>query len=276
VRARSRPPSGRSGERVTAWQPPNTSTGPWRPLHGALLGAVVATYLAAYLFTAGTSEHRARPLYEGVGPAPAYRWVTPPRAFAASNVRPHPINQSIHLGPNGSPQVGVVSGDSQLVLNLPAGAIPPSPGETAASVSIKPLDPARLGLPPAGLFADGNAYLVGIKYQTSGRPIAELAAAADAVLTAPAPALTILFSLDGTGWQRLQTSQVGGGTTVAAPFRQPGSFLAAATVNVMGTASGGTAKHTSVVVLALLIGLAAALLILAPVLYVRSRRDDRA
>jgi hypothetical protein len=241
-----------------------------------LLAAVIALYAGAYVVTAITSGHRARPLYEGVGPAPAYRWVKPPRAFAASNVAPHSITQSIRLGPNGSPQVSVVSSESQLVLNLPTGAIPASPGETTAAVSIKPLDPARLGPPPAGLFPDGNAYLVEIKYQVSGRLISSLAVAGDVFVTAPAPAVTIVFSPDGRDWQRLPTSQAGGGTTVAAPFRQPGYFLAGATVDVMGAAGGGTAKHTSVVVLALLIGLAAALLILAPVLYFRSRRDDRA
>jgi hypothetical protein len=247
-----------------------------RRLYWPLLAVAVALYIGAYFFTVGTSGHRARPLFEGVGPAPAYRWVKPPRAFAANNVAPHPTTQSVHLGPTGSPQVGVVSGDSQLVLNLPAGAIPPAPGETSASVSIRPLDPARLGPPPGGLFPDGNAYLVSVKYDRSGRLLADLAVPGDAVITAPAPGVTVLFSLDGTSWQRLQTSLVNGGTTLAASFHQPGYFLAGATVNVVGTAGSGSGKHTSVAILAVLIALAAALLILAPFLYFRSRRDDEA
>jgi hypothetical protein len=245
-------------------------------LYWPLLVAAVAVYAGAYVFTVGTSGHRARPLFEGVGPAPAYRWVKPPRAFAANNVPPHPTTQSVHLGSTGSPQVGIVSGDSQLVLNLPAGAIPPAPAETSASVTIRPMDVARLGRLPGGLFPDGNAYQVSIKYDRSGRLLADLAVPGDAVVTAPAPGVTVLFSLDGASWPRLQTSLVNGGTTLAASFQQPGYFLAGATVNVVGTAGPGSSKHTPVIILAVLIAVAAALLILAPFLYFRSRRDDEA
>jgi hypothetical protein len=240
-----------------------------------LLAVAITVYLSAYLLTVGTSNHALRPLYEGIGPAPAYRWVNPPRAFAANNVAPHFTTQLVHLGPTGSPLVGVSSGDPQLVLNLPAGAIPPSPGDTTASVSIRPLDPARLSPPPAGLFADGNAYQVVIQYVASGKPLTDLAVAGDAVLTAPAPGVTMLFSPDGAGWQRLPVSQINGGTTVAAAFRQPGYFLGAATVDVLGTAGTGSGKHSSIVGLAVFIGLAAALLVLAPLLYFRSRRNDQ-
>jgi hypothetical protein len=103
--------------------------------------------------------------------------------------------------------------------------------------------------------------------------VSSLAVAADAVLTAPAPAVTMLFSLDGSSWQRLQTNQVNGGTTVSAAFHQPGYFLAASVTEVVGTAGTGSGKHSSVVILSVLIGLAAILLVLAPFLYFRSRGD---
>jgi hypothetical protein len=82
----------------------------------------------------------------------------------------------------------------------------------------------------------------------------------------------MLFSLDGTSWQRLATNQVNGGTTVSALFQHPGYFMASSASDVIGTAGTGSGRHSSVIILAVLIALAAVLLVLAPFLYFRSRR----
>jgi hypothetical protein len=229
-------------------------------------------YLAAYLVTMQSGRHPVRPLYEGVGPAPAYRWVRPPKAFSATNNPPPTHVQPVlfGLGPQGSAQAGVVSNDSQTVLNFPAGAVPPAPGQIAVAVDIKALDPARLGILPPGLFADGNAYQVSLSYQPSKQPITTLAHPANAILTTPAPAAVMLFSLDGQSWQRLDTTHIPASTAVAASWQQPGYFLGAATVNVFGTA-GTSGKGSSMLVIAALAAALVLVLIVAPVLW-RQRR----
>src|SRR2546430_9920816 len=65
--------------------------------HWPLLAAAVAMYLGASLLLVGTQSHPFRPLFEGVGPPPAYRWVKPPGPFAGNNVPPHPSEQDIRL-----------------------------------------------------------------------------------------------------------------------------------------------------------------------------------
>jgi hypothetical protein len=237
-----------------------------------LFGAVVGVYLAAYLLTMKTAHHPVRPLYEGVGPAPAYRWVRAPKAFSATNNPPpsHVQPVLIGLGPQGSVQAGVVSSDSQAVLNFPAGAVAPAPGQIAVAVDIKALDPARLGLLPPGLFADGNAYQVLFSYQPSKQPITTLARPANVVVTTPAPAAVLLYSLDGQAWQRLDTTHIPASTSVAASWQQSGYFLGAATVNVLGTA-GTSGKGRSTIVIAALAAVLVLVLIVAPLLW-RQRR----
>src|SRR5438046_9724668 len=90
---------------------------------GLILVAVYAVAVVASL----PLGHGVRPLFEGIGPPPAYRWVKPPAAFAATNVPPRPNESDVALGPQGSDQAGVLSEDSQLVLNLPAHAAAPPP-----------------------------------------------------------------------------------------------------------------------------------------------------
>src|SRR5207302_5208387 len=65
-----------------------------------------------------------RPLFEGIGPPPAYRWVKPPAALASNNVPPAPNDTDIPMGPSGSQQSGAQSEDNQLVLNLAPNAVP--------------------------------------------------------------------------------------------------------------------------------------------------------
>jgi len=70
----------------------------------ALLGVYV-------LAVTGTPPfgHNIRPLFEGIGPPPAYRWVKPPAASASGNVPPKPNDTDIALGPSGSQQSGAQS-----------------------------------------------------------------------------------------------------------------------------------------------------------------------
>src|SRR5436305_829963 len=86
--------------------------------------------------------HNVRPLFEGIGPPPAYRWVKPPAAFASGNVPPKPNDTDITMGPTGSQQSGAQSEDNQLVLNLAPNAVPPHPPDTSVRIHVAPLDPA--------------------------------------------------------------------------------------------------------------------------------------
>src|SRR5438105_11250708 len=148
--------------------------------------AIVAVYAAAVVATLPFG-HGARPLFEGIGPPPAYRWVHPPAAFAAGNVPPRTSDTDVPLGPEGSEQAGVLSEDSQLVLNLAPKSILPHPPDKSADVRVIPLDPATLGPAPAGLRPNGNVYQVRITYKPSGLEVASLAAAGNVLLTVPEP-----------------------------------------------------------------------------------------
>src|SRR3954451_9776512 len=106
------------------------------------LGLVVVYVLAV----TGTLPlgRNVRPVFEGIGPPPAYRWVKPPAAFASGNVPPKPNDTDITMGPTGSQQSGAQSEDNQLVLNLAPNAVPPHPPDTSVRIHVDPLDPASL------------------------------------------------------------------------------------------------------------------------------------
>src|SRR5439155_448674 len=111
------------------------------------LGVGILLLVVYLLAVTGTLPfgRNVRPLFEGIGPPPAYRWVKPPAAFASGNVPPSPSDTDIPRGPTGSQQSGAQSEDNQLVLNLAANAAPPHPPDTTLVVHIEPLDPATLG-----------------------------------------------------------------------------------------------------------------------------------
>ena len=196
------------------------------------LAAVAGVYLLAAALTATTSGHPVRPLYEGIGPAPVYRWVDPPRQFKATNIPPIAGTQTILLTSSGSPQAGSASLDGQLILNLAAGSFPRLDGDTTVELTINPEDPARQGALPAGLFPDGNLYLVTASYEPSHEAIPGAAHPIDAVIETPAPATTVLLSTDGKTWLPLPTHHIPGKAAVATTFSQLGYLLAAANTPV--------------------------------------------
>jgi hypothetical protein len=217
------------------------------------LGFAIAAlaYLAACLTTIGTAGHPLRPLYEGIGPAPPYRWVKPPAPFKATNVAPIAGTQTIPLTKTGSPQTGAATIDGQLVLALPAGAFPANDDRPAVTLTITPLDPTTLGALPAGLYPDGNAYHLSAQYQPNPTAITSAAHPIDAVVETPAPATTVLQSPDGKAWQPVATHHIPGRAAVATTFTQVGYLLAAASVPVVIKPSSGGSKILLVVILGL-------------------------
>lgn len=235
------------------------TTSPRPGLVGGLV--VLALYLGVAAVTVRVTGHHVRPLFDGVQPAPRYRWVNPPKAFANGNVVPKRTRRDEPLGGVGSPQDGVPSDDGQLVLDLPAGAIPPNPSGGKATVAITPLDPATLGPLPAGAAPDGNAYRVEITSGQPPQPLTTLAKPGTALLTVPQPSTTVFSSPDGRDWQPVETFPT---SDIMVSVRMPstGYFLASAAPIAVtsGTSAGGdTARTLAVAGLTAVLALALAL-----------------
>lgn len=237
-------------------------------LHIGILAALA--YAVVLSTTLAVTRHHVRPLYEGVGPSSPYRWVHPPPDFAAGNIKPGPIQSEVAIDNGGSQQSGVSSEDSQLLLNLPAGAVAPEPGATRLNVAVAPLDPAKLAAVPAGLRPDGNAYRIRLTIKPSERTLDRLAAPGNLVMTVPELGDVILYSADGKSWERLDTRPVSGPTTLGSTFSRAGYYLGAAK-GAAAAKSSGSSKGGVVVVAVLTAALVLALSF-SPAVFRRLRR----
>jgi hypothetical protein len=217
---------------------------------------VLAVYVVAAGATVRLTDHHVRPLFEGIGPAPPYQWVEPPPQFAIGNVKPHGNAVNVPLGPAGSALTSLSSGDAQVVVNIPEGAVPPHPPDTSVEMGFEPLAPNRFAAPPSGLRADGNVYRVTLTYKPSGQRLDAVAKAGNIVMAVPEPGESLLWSADGKGWERLQTQPVGGPTVLGARFERAGYYLGA---TLPLPAAKKSSTGTIVLVLAIVIGLAALL-----------------
>ena len=218
--------------------------------------ALVAAYVLAVTGTLPFGNN-VRPLFEGIGPPPAYRWVKPPPAFASGNVPPAPNDTDIPMGPTGSQQSGAQSEDNQLVLNLAPNAFPAHAPDTTLRVHIEPLDPASLGPVPAGLKPNGNAYRVTFTYQPSGTPAETITAPGNILVTVPLPAAGLLYSADGRSWSDIGKQTVAGQPIVGGPFNAVGWYEGATHATAAsGSSGGGSAGVIIVVVLVAVLALA--------------------
>jgi hypothetical protein len=232
----------------------------WTVAAGA---AAAIAYLLVAMATPRVTGRAIRPLFEGFGPAQPYRWVNPPKEFASGNKVPKPDSTDIDLGPTGNGPSGANSEDNQLVLNIPAGAIPPHPPDATAVVKIIPTDPGKLGPPPSGVHRDGNAYQVLMSYAPSGVDIPALTVPGNAFMIVPDPATDIVFSVDGQVWQSLGAQRIGGSSVnVGTTFQKAGYYLAVSSGQAAPTGPAHKAKTgtivaaiAGVIVLALLVGL---------------------
>jgi hypothetical protein len=199
--------------------------------------ALVGLYAVVVAVTGLVSGQPVRPLLDGVGNTSPYRWVRPPWYVGSANVKPERSHSDITFENGTSPLTGLASQDGQLALNLPQGAVPPRPGETAVRADITPLDPKKLGRTPGRLRPDGNAYQLEMTYKTSKQPIAVLAVPGNVILVVPTAADTILYSSDGKNWDTVPTQMLGdrrsplGVATLArlttgASFTRTGYYLA--------------------------------------------------
>jgi hypothetical protein len=235
--------------------------------------AVLAIYVTAAVATLAWSGHGVRPLFEGVGPPPAYNWVKPPPQFAANNVVPKPKASDITLNGSATGPAVAATDDGQFVVNLAQGSLPPHNSDTTVHATITPLDPARLALPPAGLAADGNAYRIELTYHPSDAPVNALAVPGDVIMTAPHNAVTLLYSADGSAWQKIASQQVGGPTTIGSSFTHPGYYLVGS--NPSSTGASGSKGGVGTILIAVWVAAGAAVLGVIAWVVAARRREAR-
>ncbi len=194
--------------------------------------AVVVVYLAAVAGTVAFSEKGVRPLFdgfEGGGPPRPYQWVDPPPGLGDGNITPRPNLIAVGFNAGVSEPAGVTSGDSQLVLNLPAAAFPAEAGATKVAVAMTPVAPGTLAATPTNYLPDGNAYRVRMTYEPGGREIAATAVPGNIVLIVPQLAVTLLYSPDGASWEQLPSQLLGDPVTIGGEFTQAGYYLVGTT-----------------------------------------------
>ena len=167
------------------------------------------------------------PLFDGLAPPPAYRWVHPPPELRAGNRAPASVSATVPLTGTGSAAALVSTPDDQVQVSIPAGAFPPSAGQSALEVDVQPLDPARVPAPPAGTAIQGNAYRITVAYVTSGATPTAVQPV-DVTLRYPVDATSVILS-DGAGWQVLPTTLESAALAVDATTTRFGIVAAAGT-----------------------------------------------
>ncbi|TMK53099.1 MAG: hypothetical protein E6G66_03010 [Actinobacteria bacterium] len=167
------------------------------------------------------------PVFDGLAPPPAYRWVHPPSELRAGNRPPASASATVPLTDTGSAAALVSTPDDQVQVSIPAGAFPPAAGQTALGVDVQPLDPAQVPAPPAGMIIEGNAYRITVAYVPSGVTVTAVQPV-DVTLRYPVDATTVILS-DGAGWQVLPTTLESAALAVDATTTRFGIFAAAGT-----------------------------------------------
>jgi len=180
--------------------------------------ALAVLYAGTLVVTMQWSGRGVLPLYDGFAPPPRYQWVEPPPEFVTGNEVPHPKRTEVKLGAGGSSSQSVAGDDSQLTVDLAAGAVPPAPPSTRVAVTVTPLGPSGLGPLPGGVAPDGNAFRVEVAYLPAGPPLASLAVPATAAVKVPLTADKVFASPDGKAWTELEVVKVESDRTT---FRMP-------------------------------------------------------
>jgi hypothetical protein len=186
----------------------------WPALVAGLVLAV--GYLAGAFITGRLDPMARRPIMDGFAPPPPYQWVSPPPSRAKDNQPPASGSFRVRFGANGVSRADVLStADLQVTLILSKGSFPPATGQSAVSVTLKPLAPNGLGEPPSGLRILGNVYRLQATYQPGGQAIQTLAQPAQLTLVyPPSPdglihGHTVIRSKDGKLWTTLPTNDAG-------------------------------------------------------------------
>src|SRR5437868_15370615 len=76
------------------------------------------------------------PVFDGLAPPPAYRWVHPPSELRAGNRAPASVSATVSLTDTGSAAALVSTPDDQVQVSIPAGALLPAAGQNALAVAV--------------------------------------------------------------------------------------------------------------------------------------------
>jgi hypothetical protein len=197
--------------------------------------AIAALYIVVAQLSFNGGLVPVRPLYDGTGPLPPYRWVNPPSSLSHGNTPPSSATGSVKIGPKHTPAYNLNTDDGQASLIFPPDGIVPMAGQTSVKVVIKPLDPAKVAPPPAGLDYDGNAYSITGTYQPSGKPVQipkavcslNNANACATIVLRYAFSATKLFVLNGQTWTPAQSQIASSALQIYGLSDQLGTFVAA-------------------------------------------------
>ncbi|MGQ0568736.1 MAG: hypothetical protein ACT4P5_04270 [Armatimonadota bacterium] len=173
------------------------------------------------------------PLYDGLAPPFPYRWVNPPPEVFFENEPPEVGRGSIMLTPSGSQPISIITGDAQAGVIVPKGAIAPRTGESSATVTITPLDPAVVVPEAVRARVNGNAYRIEIVYAASGEPVV-LRGTVTVLLRYPIHATEMLQSAEPE-WTALETNVSPASLQIHAQTSRLGTFVA---TNVPGYRPG--------------------------------------
>jgi hypothetical protein len=179
--------------------------------------------------TVGLRADGVRPLYDGLTPPPAYRWVDPPAfPFSDGEQRPTGVTSTVAFARSGSAAAGIATPDGQVVINLPRGAVRPRRGARAVRVVVTPVDPRELAAVPTGLRPNGNAYRIELSYVPGDRPVTRLARPGNLLLQVPELSSALFRSAGGTRWAPVSAEVVPPREVIlTAPLASPGYYLSA-------------------------------------------------
>ncbi len=226
-----------------------------------MLAGAVYVSTALLLHAVG---HPVLPLFDGLGPPPPYRWVSPPSDAAAPNEPPLPgIGEVLFARP--AQNFTVSTEDGQAVLAGRSDAFTRRPRQRAALINIMPLDPEGLGPPPSGLVFDGNAYQFEATYASSGEDAA-IEKPVQVILRYPRHA-TVLLKSTGQRWERMKSFPVRSALQIFVETSELGTFVAAR--------PPPPAKESSILPWIAFAGAGTAVVAAAVVLYLRRRSRRR-
>ena len=228
-------------------------------------------YAGAVLATGLTGGHPVRPLLDGAGVSTPYRWVKPPWYVGNTNVKPQAGHTDIPFDNGTSPLTGVNSPDSQIILNLPRGAIPAHGADTSVRATFTPLDPKKLAKPPDKMRADGNAYRVEMTYQPSGATVPTAVQSGNVIMVVPDEAEKMLFSLDGKSWDELPSHMLGDPTTIGSAYNKAGYYLVGTTLPEFKNPNQGSSTKRVAGIVLVVVALAVGLGYILPTMLRRSR-----
>lgn len=245
--------------------------------------AVCVLYGVSAIVSGHLSPVTRRPILDGIAPPTAYRWVTPPPELAGTNQPPETASAGVALDEGGNGTKVITTGDAQVTLILPKGAIAPSPGQTDVDITIEPVDPDTLGPPPDELEVAGNAYLLSATYQPSGDAVTSLVVPAELVLVYPVlpndhGGHNLIASANGKRWDTIETNDLVSVAQADGPLQTLGYAAVAKakgastspTSSVSPSAGSGSSPVTIVIV-----GLALILLVAGVLLGGRNARQRR-